>query len=256
MSLRRVLLVPVAAVALLLAFVGPVRAVVGGTPSAANANPFMASVQSNGSHFCGGSVIAAQWVLTAAHCVPDGSAAGLSVVTGTNNNLALTDGVRTVVDHVYVHPGYTNNHHDAALLHLANGVAAPPITLAGAADDALETPGAPVTVAGWGDWNPVTLGLTALPLMMETQLNVVSDTDCAAANAGFDAPTGVCAAALLKDSCQGDSGGPLFAKVGTKRIQVGIVSYGFFCAIPTFPGVYSEVNNSDIRSWISATAGV
>jgi secreted trypsin-like serine protease len=255
MTIRRALLVPAAAVALLLALIGPARAIVGGTPSATGANPFMASIQSNGSHFCGGSVISSRWVLTAAHCVPDGSAAGLSVVTGTNNNLDGS-GVRTTVDQVFVHPQYANDAHDAALLHLASAVTATPITLSGAGNDNLETPGATVTVAGWGDWNPATLGLASLPLMMETDLQVVSDTDCAAANSGFDAATGVCAEGLLKDSCQGDSGGPLFAKVGTQRIQVGIVSYGFLCAIPSFPGVYSEVNNADIRSWITSKTGV
>jgi trypsin len=254
MRLRRALLVPLFAVALMSSVAVAGHAVVGGTPSGTNANPFMASIQSGGSHFCGGSVIASRWVLTAAHCVPDGSAAGLEVVTGTNNN--LIGGVRTTVSRVYVHPQYANNAHDAALLELATPVAAPPITLSNASYDSLETPGTTLTVAGWGDWNPATLGLAALPIMMQTDLQVVSDTDCAAANSGFDAATGVCAAALLKDSCQGDSGGPLFGKVGGKTVQVGIVSYGFLCAVPTFPGVYSEVNNADIRSWITSTAGV
>lgn len=35
-----------------------------------------------------------------------------------------------------------------------------------------------------------------------------------------------------------------------------MVSYGTSCALPLFPGVYSEVNNSAIRGFISSTAGV
>ena len=66
----------------------------------------------------------------------------------------------------------------------------------------------------------------------------------------------MCAAALLKDSCQGDSGGPLFWKSGAQRIQIGIVSHGFLCAIPQNPGVYSEVNNASIRAFITQYAGV
>ena len=71
-----------------------------------------------------------------------------------------------------------------------------------------------------------------------------------------DAATGVCAEGLLKDSCQGDSGGPLFGRVDGRPVQIGIVSYGLGCGVPTFPGVYSEVNNASIRSFITQHAGV
>jgi secreted trypsin-like serine protease len=72
----------------------------------------------------------------------------------------------------------------------------------------------------------------------------------------LDAPTMVCAGAPNIDSCYGDSGGPLFATENGSRIEVGIVSWGTGCAKKRYPGVYSEVNNRDIRSWITATAGV
>ncbi len=233
------------------------RAIVGGATTPNGAYPFMASVQSRGSHFCGGSVIASQWVLTAAHCVPSGSASGLTVRVGSNNN--TSGGTVIPVTLVKVHPSYANGYFDAALLKLASAVPATvtPVTLANAANDNLEAEGTAVTVAGWGDNNPVTLGLLAGPTLLEAQLKVVSDANCGEGAAGSDAAlTTVCAAALLKDSCQGDSGGPLFWKSGTQRIQIGIVSHGFLCAIPQFPGAYSEVNNPSIRSFITQWAGV
>ncbi len=52
------------------------------------------------------------------------------------------------------------------------------------------------------------------------------------------------------DTCQGDSGGPLFAKLDGAYRQIGITSFGFGCGAPGFPGVYSEVNNPSIRSFI------
>lgn len=57
----------------------------------------------------------------------------------------------------------------------------------------------------------------------------------------------ICAGSLNgdKDACGGDSGGPLMHEIneGTNyRIyQIGIVSYGFRCAVPGYPGVYTRV---------------
>ncbi len=236
----------------------PAPAVVGGSTVPTGLYPFMASVQHNNAHFCGGSVIASTWVLTAAHCVSNGSAAGLSVVVGTNNN-RNGSGTRIGVGRVLVHPLYgTNSVFDAALLQLNSAVpgGVQAIKLANApADDGLEVNGATVTVAGWGDNNPVTLGLLAGPNLMQARLNIVGDQQCMGSTTTTEAITTVCAAALLKDSCQGDSGGPLFAALGNSWTQVGVVSRGLLCAIPTQPGMYSEVNNSDIRSFIFNNTG-
>ena len=228
-------------------FAQPSQAIVGGSAVPANAYSFMASVQSGGSHFCGGSVIADTWVLTAAHCVADGNAAGLTVRVGSNNN---TSGGQVIgVKSVKVDGAFDGTYNDAALLELVSAVPGnvAKITLASLANDNLEAEGTPVVVAGWGDFNPVTMGLLASSTLNEAALNVVSDANCGSG----DPSTTVCAEALLKDSCQGDSGGPLFWKQGTQRIQIGIVSHGFFCAIPEFPGTYSEVNNVSIHAFIN-----
>ena len=231
-------------------------AVVGGTDAAAGDAPFMASLQDGtGFAFCGASVVSSTWVLTAAHCVADGDASDLYVVTGRTDLGNTATGQRIKVAAIHVHPSYDGNAHDAALLRLAAATAAPAIQLATAADDALEVAGTAVTVAGWGDTVGL-LGIFSTNQLQKTDLQVVSDNECGQTNFGFDAPTGVCAAALLKDSCQGDSGGPLWGVRGGTRVQIGVVSYGTGCALPRFPGVYSEVNNGAIRSWITSTAGV
>jgi trypsin len=236
----------------------PASAVVGGTAAPAGAYDFTASIQDGNFAFCGGSVIASEWVLTAAHCVPDGSAKGLSVVVGTINN-SDGSGERRAVSQVLVHPDYDADAStsDVALLRLAAPTSVAPIALSTASDDALEADGAPVKVTGWGDRTPLAGGgLLTTSRLQEVDLSVVGDDECGDANPGFDAATGVCAAAFLKDSCQGDSGGPLFATSGGRRVQVGVVSYGLGCGVPTFPGVYAEVNEAGIRSFISQHAGV
>lgn len=236
----------------------PASAVVGGKAAPVGAYDFTASLQDNGFAFCGGSVIASTWVLTAAHCVADGSADGLEVVAGTVNN-ANGSGQRRAVAQVLVHPDYDPDasSSDVALLRLASPTSVAPIRLATAQDDALEADGAPVTVTGWGDRTPLAGGgLLTTSRLQEVDLRVVEDGACGEANGGFHAPTGVCAEGFLRDSCQGDSGGPLFARANGGLTQIGVVSYGLGCGVPTFPGVYSEVNEPGIRSFIQQHAGV
>jgi secreted trypsin-like serine protease len=75
----------------------------------------------------------------------------------------------------------------------------------------------------------------------------------------------VAAGGTGKDACQGDSGGPLFVarasdgdgKNGAssvRYIQIGITSFGLGCGVEPLPGVYTEVNNPSIRSFIKSAA--
>lgn len=235
----------------------PATAIINGSAAPEGAYPFMAAI-TDGTDFqyCGGSVISSTWVLTAAHCVEGVNPAkeAVYVVTGRTNLGDTSKGQKIRVSQIQVHPKWNGSDYDAAVLRLSSATSAPAIQIASAADDALETPGTVLRVAGWGDQTP-TLGLNATNQLRYVDLKVVSDRDCGVTNIGFHAPSGVCAEELLKDSCNGDSGGPLFWN-GTTRIQVGIVSYGNSCAVPKSPGVYSEINNPDIRSFIKNYTGV
>lgn len=52
---------------------------------------------------------------------------------------------------------------------------------------------------------------------------------------------------------QGDSGGPMVIKQGSRWIQAGVVSFGYGCALPEYPGVYARV--SQYQQWISGQIG-
>lgn len=83
---------------------------------------------------------------------------------------------------------------------------------------------------------------------------IVNQTVCSDAYASFGGITDrmICAGLTAggKDACQGDSGGPLVAD----GKLVGVVSWGYGCARPNYPGVYSRV--AAVRDWITKKTGV
>jgi secreted trypsin-like serine protease len=129
--------------------------------------------------------------------------------------------------------------------------------LATAKQNYLENPGRMLTVAGWGDTSEV--GGNYPDRMREASVPVVSDAKAQNAYASTDEPSlryfpslMVAAGKRGKDHCHGDSGGPLF-KPGTTSTQVGIASYALGCARARYPGVSTEVNNPNIRNFLSST---
>lgn len=235
--------------------------IVGGKAVPNGKYPFMVHMTAyswTGSWSCGGTLVDNNSVLTAAHCVPAPDTIAVDLVVG-RTVLSKPQGQIREATKGFLHPRYDGNRnssYDVAVLKLNKAVSGiKPIKLATAKQDNLEKPGTKLTVAGWGNTR---FGGTSTDRMREVSLPVVSDAKAQKAWSSYPNnparwryfPALMVAAGKdgTGSSCQGDSGGPLFAP--GSRTQVGIVSYGHNCNTTRYPAVFTEVNNSNIRSFV------
>ncbi|WDE00214.1 serine protease [Thalassomonas actiniarum] len=235
--------------------------IVGGEESVPHSRPYQVSLQStDGSHFCGGSLIGDDLVLTAAHCMEgvDGNNPELQVRVGAHS---LTDGSGQVIQvaTTYTNQEYPDLSKDVAVLKLAEKVTDSNAAALTLADDAFFTAnmaaGKDMLVSGWGT---LSSGGEMPDKLMEVTVPYVTNEICNQATAydGQVQDTEMCAGLAEggKDSCQGDSGGPLVVDTGNGMVQVGVVSWGEGCAAEGKYGVYANV--ASLKTWIdSAVAG-
>ena len=90
-------------------------------------------------------------------------------------------------------------------------------------------------------------------VLQKVAVPIVADDECRAAYGEGDILDSMICAGVEAggvDSCQGDSGGPMVCDGGS--YLCGIVSWGYGCARPGIPGVYTEV--SYFVDWVQANA--
>lgn len=240
--------------------------IVGGENVRIDHYPWQVSLQIGGNHFCGGSVIHPDWVLTAAHCVMGEAGDGRYDWRSEyrNGQVRAALGITDLSDRrpllgfseVYVHPdwdGRSGHGNDIALVRLETPVAAEHVIgLAAAGFDRKNlVPGVCAVVSGWGDMQE---GGSASEVLRAAAVPLVSMSSCQSSYAGAELEKTLCAGYSEGgvDSCQGDSGGPLVVDSPLAgRVLVGVVSYGAGCARAGRPGVYTRV--SAYVGWIQST---
>ncbi|MBB4910462.1 S1 family peptidase [Actinophytocola algeriensis] len=218
--------------------------IIGGEETTIEENPFAVALTTpDGFQFCGGTIVAPNKVLTAAHCTEGSSPADIQVVAG-QTSLSAGGGTTAGVTDIWIHPAWNSSalQNDASVLTLDASLTETPIAIAGPDDSALYAEGANSTVLGWG----TTESGSTSDTLRKVDVPVVSDAACTESYADqYDAASMVCAGLAEggKDSCQGDSGGPLVgvAADGTRKL-IGIVSWGQGCAEPGYYGVYGRVS--------------
>ncbi|KAK7175097.1 hypothetical protein R3I93_002102 [Phoxinus phoxinus] len=234
--------------------------IVGGENAGVGSWPWQASLHkiSFPGHFCGGSLINKDWVLSAAHCFQTISGFNVKIYLGRQlQSGSNPNEVSRTVTQLITHPNYssTTQNNDIALLQLSSPVTFSdyirPVCLA-AAGSAFGG-GTASWITGWGKLKSAD---TSLPnTLQEVQVPIVNNSVCDKAYGGKITSNMMCAGVNEggKDSCQGDSGGPMVSKNDSLWIQSGIVSFGEGCALAKFPGVYARV--SQYQSWISSQIG-
>ncbi|NOK18011.1 serine protease [Corallococcus carmarthensis] len=255
--------------------------IVGGIEARPNSIPWIVSLQQDGSHFCGGSLVRvsdkeeSDIVLTAAHCVYDGlvfttaSAGAHDLYHPTSTQVTVR--VTRAVYHPQYNPDTTLN--DIAVLklekpikfdttvaracgqssgmrpnlapQLTGGNTRVPVCLPASGERIAANTMA--TVAGWGLTREG--GYDTSSLLLQVGVPVLRHQDVANSYAtqgisiNENAMFGAGYAKGGKDACQGDSGGPLVVQGPQGYVLQGIVSFGVGCARAGLPGIYTRVSN-------------
>ena len=226
-----------------------VQFVLGGKAAAQGRFPYIVSLRkpSNGEHYCGGSLIAPNKVLTAAHCIRRGELPKVRIGALRRNSLAGATEVGAA--RTEVHPRWSGNvafGHDIAIITLERSVGFKPVKVAG--PETVLREGQALQVAGWGLNGPESV--LPDPLQVGT-VNVVPQDECnrmykEAIDFEFVTETMICAFSRLTDACSGDSGGPLIIPDPSGNpggdILVGDVSLGVGgCVIDGTPAIYGDI---------------
>jgi len=239
--------------------------IIGGEPAPPGLYPwFVRFIYSSNEDWagCGGMLVAPEIVLTAAHCVfpnTDLSASVLSVQVGAvcpeeADNCGVP--METInVKKALANPQYNDktSDDDFAILQLATRSSLTPVEMDSGLVDSYSSSKNNLWAIGFGvveqkGFLCLIFGICPVASeLMHAELSFVPRDEC---NANYDGEISdkmMCAADPGQDACQGDSGGPLYDS--DNDVVVGITSWGYGCADPDYPGVYSQISTRYDDIW-------
>ncbi|XP_038174087.1 transmembrane protease serine 11E [Arvicola amphibius] len=232
--------------------------IIGGTQAEEGEWPWQSSLQLDGSHRCGATLINNTWLVSAAHCFrthkdPSSWTASFGA---TIQPPKLRTGLRRIIVHEkYKYPSHD---YDIALAELSRPVPCTNAVHKVCLPDANYEfqPGQQMFVTGFGAMQDDGFSQNRL---RQVQVDYIDSQTCNQPQSynGAITPRMLCAGFLKgeKDACQGDSGGPLVAPDARDIWYLaGIVSWGDECGQPNKPGVYTRV--TAFRDWIATNSGI
>lgn len=239
------------------AFLGIVPAsagrIVGGFTIDITKVPYQVSIQTtDGDHYCGGTLIRDNIVLTAGHCVKFSSnPKDVRVYLGSTDR--TQGGIAIQAQKLKYHEDFEGfparaMKNDIALIRLSESA---PLSenISVIAVATHDPPAGSIALAtGWGKLNEADYDFEIPTELQGVYLEMISIATCRAAyGADLVQDHNICAYSTGKDACQGDSGGPIVVD----DILVGIVSWGIGCAEKGNPGVYTST--ASFNDWIVKT---
>jgi len=230
--------------------------IVGGGEVTPYSLPWQVALVSKGGNrpFCGGTLISATHVLTAAHCT---GSSNFDIIVGEHSITDSSDGTRHEVCRVTNHPSYNspsqlNNDFSIVVLRtpVTLGARAVPACLPDSSHAGDTLAGQSLTVSGWGR---LSSGGSQPNGLHKVSVPAITNAACSQAYASYSITNAMICAGNVQnggvDSCQGDSGGPLTHESNGKTTLVGVVSWGIGCAQAGYPGVYARV--TEALTWIN-----
>ncbi|XP_017845985.1 chymotrypsin-2 [Drosophila busckii] len=201
--------------------------IVGGETAEVGFAPYQVSLQYElAAHNCGGAILNAQWIITAAHCVAHFPPERVIVIVGTNQY--EQPGAVHHTAQIFVHGSYDkpDMHNDIALLKLQQNITFNALT------QPIDLPVAPlqepaeIVLTGWGAREPNGESIKQLQKLSMRFVNLADCMDIFNHTKSLGVGHICTYSKEGAGGCHGDSGGPL---VSNGRL-VGLVNWGYPCA--------------------------